>query len=371
MVKNDIKKFIDVILLGLFFYEVGIVASASSIHEILGCVFFVLIIIHNVLNKGYYMNLGRGRYSRKRIAGIVVIGVFGISVLVLGISGVAMSTHLFPNIRFLSDWNVRALHLGAAIAALAALIFHVLMHMGRYMQGNKFYYLTGLALVLMISGIFGLPYIERWYHPVSINLQETIEGEKVNFSGNVLIVYFSRVGNTDFPDQVDAVSGASLLKEKMKENGALLGNAQVLALMIQNAIGGDIASIQTEEKYSASYNETTKIARDELTNQRFPVLKHKLPDLVQYDTIVLVYPLWWATLPRPVASFMTKYDFEGKTIVPIVTHGGGGVGNSVEVLRGLVNGKVVEPLSVYSSDIPLFRDDVTNYLKNLVIGNTY
>ena len=362
MGKNAIKIFIDVILLGLFFYEVGIMASASLIHEILGCIFLVLLIIHNVLNKGYYMNLGRGRYSRKRIVGSVIIGVFGISVLVLEISGVAMSTHLFPNIRFLSDWNVRALHLGAAIAALAALIFHVLMHMGRYMQGKKFYYLTGLALVLTISGIFGLPYIERWYHPVSINLQETVKGEKVDFSGNVLIVYFSRVGNTDFPKQVDAVSGASL----MKDNEVLLGNAQVLALMIQNAIGGDIASIQTVEKYPASYNETTKIAGDELKKQSFPVLKHKLPDLVQYDTIVLVYPLWWGTLPMPVASFMKAYDFEGKTIVPVVTHGGGGAGDSVEVLRGMANGKVAEPLSVYSSDIPLSRDYVTNYLKNLV-----
>jgi flavodoxin len=367
MGKNFSKKFIDVTLLGLFFYEVGIMASAGRIHEILGCVFFVLLIIHNLLNKGYYMNLGRGSYSRKRIAGFVVIGIFGISVLVLGISGVAMSKQLFPNMRFLSDWNVRALHLGAAIAALAALFFHVLMHMGRYIQGKKFYYLTGLALVLMISGIFGLPYIERWYHPVSINLQQTIEGEKVDFSGNVLIVYFSRVGNTDFPEQVDAVSGASLLKE----NGTLYGNSQVLALMIQNAIGGDIASIQTEENYPASYNETTKIAGDELANQSFPVLKHKPPDLAQYDTIVLVYPLWWGTLPRPVASFMKAYDFEGKTVVPVVTHGGGGAGDSVEVLRRLAQGKVADPLSVYSSDIPVFRDDVTNYLKNFIKGNTY
>lgn len=367
MGKNTIKKFIDVILLGLLFFEAGTMASASHIHEILGCVFFVLLIVHNVLNKGYYMNLGQGRYTWKRIVSIVVIVVFGISVLVLGISGVAMSTHLLANIRFFSDWNVRTLHLGAVIATLVALLFHVLMHMGRYMHGKKFYYLTGLALVLMIGSIFGLPYIERWYHPVSINLQESIEGEKVDFSGNVLIVYFSRVGNTDFPAQVDAVSGASLVKA----NGILLGNAQVLALMIQNAIGGDIASIQTAENYPVSYNETTKIAGDELANQSFPVLKHKMLDLAQYDTIVLVYPLWWGTLPRSVASFMQAYDFEAKTIVPVVTHGGGGAGDSVKVLRGLAKGKVTDPLSVYSSDIPLSRKDVTNYLKNFVIGNAY
>ncbi|MBP1763900.1 MAG: hypothetical protein H6Q65_958 [Firmicutes bacterium] len=362
MRKNTIKKFIDLMLLGLFFFETGAMASAGLTHELLGCIFFVLLIVHNVLNKGYYMNLGRGRYCRKRIAGLVVISVFGISVLVLGISGVAMSTHLFPNIKVLSDWNVRALHLGAAIAALAALLFHVLMHMGRYIQGKRFYYLTGLALVLTISGIFGLPYMERWYHPVSINLQESIEGEKVDFSGNVLIVYFSRVGNTDFLAQVDAVSGASLVKA----NGTLLGNAQVLAMMIQNATGGDIAAIQTEETYPASYNETTKIARNELAKQSFPVLKHKPLDLAQYDTIVLVYPLWWGTLPRPVASFMKEYDFEGKTIVPVVTHGGGNAGDSVKVLRGLAKGKVTDPLSVYSSDIPLSRKDLTKYLKTLL-----
>lgn len=73
MGNNGIKKIINVILLGLFFYEVGIMASVSSIHEIMGCIFFILIIIHNVQSKGYYMNLGRGRYSRKRIADIVVI----------------------------------------------------------------------------------------------------------------------------------------------------------------------------------------------------------------------------------------------------------------------------------------------------------
>jgi GTP:adenosylcobinamide-phosphate guanylyltransferase len=70
-----------------------------------------------------------------------------------------------------------------------------------------------------------------------------------------------------------------------------------------------------------------------------------------------------------VASFIKAYDFEGKTIVPVVTHGGGGVGDSREVLRAMANGKVAEPLSVYSSDIPFVRNDVTNYLKNLVRGN--
>ena len=42
-------------------------------------------------------------------------------------------------------------------------------------------------------------------------------------SGNgTLVVYFSRVGNTDFPEDTDAVSGATL----SRVDGALKGNAQ-------------------------------------------------------------------------------------------------------------------------------------------------
>lgn len=360
--KRTIKIFVDVVLLGLFFYEISAMVSANHIHEKVGWIFFVLLIMHNVLNKDFYMNLGRGRYSRKRIAGFGVIVALGISVLVLGISGIAMSTQLFTDSRSLFDWNVRMLHLGAAIVALAALIFHVLMHAGRYIQGKRFCYLTGLALVLIMSGIFGLPYMERWYHPATINLQASIEGEKVHFSGKVLVVYFGRVGNTDFPASVDAVSGASLVKS----NDTLLGNAQVLAMMVQNATGGDIIALQTAEKYPAGYNETTQVARNELVNQSFPALAHKPLELAAYDTVVFVYPLWWGTLPRPVASFIKSYDFAGKSIVPVVTHGGGGVGDSVNVLRGLEKGHVTEPLSIYSSDIPLARKAVTDYLKKVV-----
>ena len=48
-------------------------------------------------------------------------------------------------------------------------------------------------------------------------------------SGSTLIAYFSRVGNTDFPEDVDAVTTASL----MRKDGVLLGNNQYIASLIQ------------------------------------------------------------------------------------------------------------------------------------------
>ena len=66
-------------------------------------------------------------------------------------------------------------------------------------------------------------------------------------SGSTLIAYFSRVGNTDFPEDVDAVTTASL----MRKDGVLLGNTQYIASLIQEHTGGDLFLIETKEKYQA------------------------------------------------------------------------------------------------------------------------
>ena len=66
----------------------------------------------------------------------------------------------------------------------------------------------------------------------------------VSSDTNVLIAYFSRVGNTDFPEDVDAVSSASLLRK----DGALYGNTQYVAALIQQATGGDLFLIRSEER---------------------------------------------------------------------------------------------------------------------------
>ena len=70
--------------------------------------------------------------------------------------------------------------------------------------------------------------------------------------GSTLIAYLSRVGNTDFPEDVDAVTTASL----MRKDGVLLGNTQYIASLIQEHTGGDLFLIETKEKYPADYDET-------------------------------------------------------------------------------------------------------------------
>ena len=55
----------------------------------------------------------------------------------------------------------------------------------------------------------------------------------------------------------------------------------------------------------------------------------------EYDTIIVAFPNWWTTMPMAVFTFLESYDFAGKTICPLITHGGSGFSNSLKDIQRL------------------------------------
>lgn len=348
------KKFLDLTLLILFFVALASNFTPVTAHEAIGLAFFALIVAHNVLNRNFYRNFLRGNFNRRRIINHTSIILFAAGILALTVSGAALA-------EFFQAQNVnwRSIHLGAAIFATILLMIHLLKHI----RGKKFYAATILTFVIAFAAIFGLPYVDRWFHKVEINRSELLQGEKIHLDGKILIVYFSRVGNTDFPADVDAVSGASLMIDDKK----IIGNAQMIAEFVQNVTDGEIFAVKTEKIYPADYSQTTKVAKAEFSSGELPKLKN-LPKVDAYDKIFLIYPLWWGTLPKSVENFLLKTDLNGKKLFPIVTHGGGGLGDSINALKSSTHAEICTPLEIYSSDIPSSRKIIVDWLKNFVRG---
>lgn len=344
------KIYVDVILFLFFFGAMLSTFIAGDVHEVFGLTFLAFVIIHNLLNKNFYRSLGKGSTARK--INQVCIFLFAASIILLTISGFV----IWGVVKLNSNLNWLSIHLGAAISTFALMIIHLLMNANRYVKGKKFLSATIFSIVLIAAGIFGLPYLDRWFHKVEVNHAEIIKGDKVNL-GKTLTIYFSRVGNTNFPPDVDAVSGASV----MRDDNEIFGNAQMIAMMAQDATGGDILEIKTKKIYPSSYSETTQVARDEFLNNELPELD-VAANLDSCEKIILVYPLWWGTLPKPVESFLRTHDLSGKILIPIVTHGGGGLGDSVDVLKSLTSAQVMTPLDIYSSDIPASRKIISDFL---------
>lgn len=136
------------------------------------------------------------------------------------------------------------------------------------------------------------------------------------------------------------------------------GNTKSIAEHIHQKVGGDLFEIEPVRPYSRDYNTCTDEAKKEQAEQARPELKTRVENLGQYDVIFLGYPNWWSSIPMPVATFLEQYDFQGKTIIPFVSHGGGGLARSVtDIVKLVPRATVAGALAVsYGGGGSLSRD---------------
>lgn len=109
------------------------------------------------------------------------------------------------------------------------------------------------------------------------------------------------------------------------------GNTRVVAGLLRREIGADLFEIQPARPYPEDYLETVEQARQERDRGVEPALAAKVP-VATYDIVYLGFPIWGETTPPIIRSFLSAHDLSGKTLVPFITHGGYGLGDSLSVL---------------------------------------
>lgn len=105
------------------------------------------------------------------------------------------------------------------------------------------------------------------------------------------------------------------------------GNTKSVAKKIQSLTGADLFEIQPAKEYSKSYDEVVNLAQIEKQNNIKPELVKNV-DVSGYDVIFVGTPVWWYTMASPVRTFLSNNNFEGKTVMPFCTHGGGGASST-------------------------------------------
>ncbi len=141
------------------------------------------------------------------------------------------------------------------------------------------------------------------------------------------------------------------------------GNTRGIAEEIQSQTGADLFEITPVTPYSSDYNTVLDEAQGDQNAQARPELANHVEDMGQYDTIILGYPNWWASIPMPVATFLEEYDFAGKTIVPFCSHGGGRFGQSLTAIAKLApDAEMREGLAINYSGGSGMPDDVSKWL---------
>ena len=141
------------------------------------------------------------------------------------------------------------------------------------------------------------------------------------------------------------------------------GNTRGIAQEIQSQTRADIFEISPVEPYSSDYNTVLMEAQEDQHNQARPELSGHVENMDDYDTILLGYPNWWASIPMPIASFLEEYNFSGKRIILFCSHGGGRFGQSLTAIAKLApDADMCEGLSVHYSGGSSLSDDIQKWL---------
>jgi flavodoxin len=145
--------------------------------------------------------------------------------------------------------------------------------------------------------------------PQPEEITETVsESETVSVS-KTLVVYFSQTGNT-----------------------------RPIAEFIAKDLDADIYEIKAEIPYTdddIKYYTDCRADREQKDPSARPAIAGELPDLTEYDTVYLGYPIWHGQAPKIIYTFIEGVDLSGKTVVPFCTSGSSPVGTSAENLHPL------------------------------------
>lgn len=115
------------------------------------------------------------------------------------------------------------------------------------------------------------------------------------------------------------------------------GNTRYIAKKLARAIHGDLFEIEPVKKYTQGdldwhdRNSRSTIEMEDTTSR--PKIKDKVKNLVDYETVVIGFPVWWYTCPTIINTFIEENNFNGKNIYVFVTSGSSNVDESFNNLK--------------------------------------
>ena len=164
-----------------------------------------------------------------------------------------------------------------------------------------------------------------------------------------LIAFFSRADENYFGGSIKYIE---------------VGNTEIVAGKIKNMIDADIYKIEMKTPYAKDYNTCIAEAKEHKNRNARPELV-ALPDSIEkYDTVILGYPNYWGTMPMAVFTFLDAFDFSGKTILPLCTNEGSGMGSSESDIKKLCAGADVKKgLPLNGSSVARADAQIESWLK--------
>lgn len=110
-----------------------------------------------------------------------------------------------------------------------------------------------------------------------------------------------------------------------------------IAKEMAEAINADLYEISPETPYTIAdldwIDQKSRSSLEMNDPSCRPAITGPAPQIEQYDTILIGFPIWWYVEPRIIDTFLESYDFSGKTLIPFATSGGSSIDKAEKNLQ--------------------------------------
>ncbi|EGI4259698.1 flavodoxin [Escherichia coli] len=144
------------------------------------------------------------------------------------------------------------------------------------------------------------------------------------------------------------------------------GNTRVIEGVIHRSLNTDLFEIEPATPYPEDYFQTVEQAKNERERGVKPALKNSVADISRYETLYLGFPIWGTSVPPVVQTFLSSHNLAGKLIIPFITHGGYGKGDSDDILTRLApTAHREKPLVIECDQERRTTETVTSWLETI------
>jgi len=115
------------------------------------------------------------------------------------------------------------------------------------------------------------------------------------------------------------------------------GKTEKVAQRIKNDLQCDILKVEPEKPYGNYFSALIRVIKERAKNIA-PKFKTEVPNLSNYNTVFIGYPVWASDLPSFLTAFLTECNLKGKKIIPFATFGGSGINCTMGTLQKVCDG---------------------------------
>ena len=142
-----------------------------------------------------------------------------------------------------------------------------------------------------------------------------------------------------------------------------VGNTEIVVNGMKELIDADTFKIEMKNPYSPVYMTCIEEAKKDLRAKARPELVSMPESIDEYDTVILAYSNYWGTMPMAAFTFLEAFDFTCKTILPLCTNEGSGMGSSERDIKQTCPGADVKKgLSITGSQAANAKASVQKWL---------